>query len=192
MASKAGSKPGKKQGAENSPSLSEPTQDSSSAPTETATVSSVQTKTVQQTKEPRHMTEDTTGIMEYSSDLNDAEAPPPLPAGEYPAEIVKAEIRLSQKGNNYLALMFRVNPESYPADFVDGNPEGETLSYNRLVIQDTPQGRYRMRRFLEAVGAKLGRSIDPNELMGLTATVGIVHGKWEGEDRAEIAKVTVA
>ena len=128
-------------------------------------------------------------IMEFSSDIGDAEAPPPLPAGEYPAQIVKAEIKDSQKGNKYLALMFRVEPESYPADFQDGNPDGETFSYNRLVLADTAQGRYRIRKFAESVGAPVGRTVDPNDYMGLTATVGVVHGKWEGEVRAEIAKV---
>lgn len=136
---------------------------------------------------------ETTSLMEFSSDLNTAEAPDPIPVGEYPATIVKAEIKLSkEKGNRYLALTFRIEPEAYPADFVDGNPEGETLSYNRLVLQDTPQGRYRARKFNESVGAPNGTRIDPNDYMGLTATVGIVHDTWEGEKRAQIAKVLAA
>lgn len=144
-------------------------------------------------KERKHMSDnEPTSLMEFSSDLSEAEAPPPLPVGEYPASIVKAEIKDSAKGNKYLALVFRIEPESYPADFIDGNPEGESLNYNRVVLQDTPQGRYRMRKFLESVGGTLSTRVDPNDLMGLTATVGIVHGKWEGETRAEIAKVLAA
>lgn len=145
-------------------------------------------------KEAKHMSgsSEPTSLMEFSSDLSEAEAPPPLPVGEYPATIVKAEIKDSQKGNKYLALMFRIEPESYPADFIDGNPEGETLAYNRLVLQDTPQGRYRARKFNESVGAPNSTRIDPNEYMGLTATVGIVHDTWEGEKRAQIAKVLAA
>ena len=135
------------------------------------------------------MSEDQVSLFEYSSDIADAEAPPPLPVGEYPATIVKAEIKDSAKGNKYLALMFRIDPESYPADFQEGNPEGETLSYNRIVLVDSPQGRYRMRKFMESVGARMGASVDPNDFMDLTATVAISHGKWEGETRAEISKV---
>ena len=133
-----------------------------------------------------------TSLMEYSSDLNEAEAPPPLPAGEYPAEIVKAEIKDSAKGNKYLAIQFKIDPDNFPADFEEGNPDGEILSYNRVMVEDTPRGRYRMKTFLNSVGGKLGRALDPNDLMGLTATVGVVHSKWEGEDRAEIAKVLAA
>jgi hypothetical protein len=202
MASKVGSKRGKKTAVESLPSLSEAdkalnslyhklnnrskTQDSE-LPTETA-----KTQRQASTAQDKTKMSDVISIMEFSSDLNDAEAPPPLPAGEYPASIVKAEIKLSGKGNNYLALMFRIDPESYPADFQDGNPDGETLTYNRVALQDTPQGRYRVRKFMESVGATLGRTVDPNELMGLTATVGVTHGSWEGETRAEIAKVIAA
>lgn len=164
------------------------TQDSDHA---TETVKQDSVKTTHTIKDQKHMSE-TGSIMDFSEDLATAEAPPPLPAGEYPASIVKAEIKDSAKGNKYLALMFRIEPESYPADFQDGNPEGETLAYNRVVLMDTPQGRYRARKFCESVGYTLSRQIDPNELMGLTATVGVVMGKWEGEDRAEIAKVIAA
>jgi len=135
---------------------------------------------------------DATSIMEFSADLATAEAPPPLPVGEYAATIVKAEIKDSAKGNRYLALMFRIDPESYPADFVDGNLDGETLPYNRCTLIDNATGRHRVRKFLEAIGASLGTSVDPNELMGLTAVVGVSHGKWEGEVRAEISKVIAA
>lgn len=166
------------------------TQDSVVAPTETTVKQGALLKPVI-TKEQK-MSEDTTSIMEFSSSLADAEAPPPLPVGEYPARIVKAEIKDSKAGNKYLALLFRVEPESYPADFEDGNPEGENFGYNRVVLQDTPQGRYRLRRFNEAVGAPNTSRIDPNDYMDLTATVGIVHGKWEGETRAECAKVLPA
>ena len=133
-----------------------------------------------------------TSIMEFSEDLATVEAPPPLPAGEYPARVVKCEIKDSAKGNRYLAVLFRIDPDDYPADFQDGNPEGETLSFNRVQLIDTPQGRWRVRKFLEAMGAIPSRRLDPNDLMDLTATVGVVHGSWEGDVRSEIAKVVSA
>ena len=133
-------------------------------------------------------------VMEFAEDLNNQEAPPPLPAQEYPAEIVSAAFKVSaNSGNTYLALNFKISADHYPADFEGGNPEGETLGYNRLVVlPETPGRRYAIRKFLESVGAKVGKSLDPNDLMGLSATVGVTHQDYEGEKRAQIAKVTSA
>ena len=221
MASGLGLKRGRKQAEEKSPSLSDKAaqrrddeedyklgyglqideeqiamikqaQDSA-APTETATTTThgAITKPVN-TKEKTKMSEDTTSIMEFSEDLSTAEAPPPLPVGEYPARIVKSETKVSKAGNKYLALVWLVEPESYPADFEEGNPEGETFQFNRVTLIDTPLGRYRLRRFNEAVGAPNTRHIDPNDYMDLTATITITHSMWEGDMRAECAKVTMA
>jgi len=174
-----------------SPSLSELTQDSEVAPTETATKDGAVIKTVN--VKDKTMSEDTSSIMEFSTSLADAEAPPPIPVGEYPARVVKAEIKVSKSsGNRYLALMLRIEPESYPADFENGNPEGETFSYNRMVLVDAPRERYRLRKFNEALGAPNGSKIDANDYMDLVAMVGVAHGSWEGETRAEIAKVMKA
>lgn len=177
---------------ESSPSPSnveEKTQDSSAVTTETAKAITAQPKPT--ITKVSHMSE-ATSIMEFSEDISTAEAPPPIPAGDYPASIVKAEIKESAKGNKYLALMFKIDPDNYPADFIEGNLDGEQLSYNRVQMSDTPRGRYQLRKFLESIGAPMSRVLDPNELMGLTATVGVKHGTWEGEVRAEIGKVLSA
>jgi len=129
-------------------------------------------------------------IFEFTVDLQEQEAPVPLPPGEYPAEITQAENRVSgNTGNVYCAITFRIAPENYPADYTEGDPDGTTLTYNRLLLADKPRERHRLRKFLESVGAKLGRSFDPNDLIGLHATVVIEHRQFEGEDQAQISRV---
>jgi hypothetical protein len=58
-----------------------------------------------------------------------------------------------------------------------------------LAIDDTPTNRHRWRVFMEKCGGPLGRSIDLNALVGLTCTVEIAHQEFEGEQRAQIARV---
>src|SRR5215472_7154218 len=106
-------------------------------------------------------------ILEFSIDLTEATAPPPLPVGQYKAEIIGAEQRTSQtSGNQYANIQFRIHASEYPADFTEGDPDGMTLSYNRLLMQDTPMARWRWRKFLEAIGGRLSRSIDLTDLIG--------------------------
>lgn len=130
-------------------------------------------------------------IMEFSKDVSQQDAPEPLPAGDYPAEITDAQIKPSANtGRNYLALTFMISPNDYPADFTEGDADGTRLSYNRLTMEDTPRARYRLRQFCEAVGARVPTtSFDPSDLLGLRAQVNIIHDKYEGEVRAQIAKV---
>lgn len=129
-------------------------------------------------------------IIEYSQDLATAEQPPLLPAGPYPAEIIGASEKVSRtNGNKYLAIVARINAESYPADFVDGDPDGVELQYNFIQLDDTPRNRYNMRRFLERIGAPLTRTVDLNDLIGRTMTVEVVHNEWNDEQRLQIARV---
>jgi hypothetical protein len=129
-------------------------------------------------------------ILTFSEDITNAEAPPPLPVGPYPAEIVGAQRRTSAtSGKDYAQIVMRINAESYPADYTDGDPDGTTLSYNRLQMDDTPQSRWRWRQFMERVGGPMGRSVDLNALVGLTCTVDITHQEYEGEDRAQITRI---
>jgi hypothetical protein len=46
--------------------------------------------------------------------------------------------------------------------------------------------------FLEKCGGPLGRTVDLNALIGLTATVEITHQEYEGEQRAQIARILAA
>ena len=64
-------------------------------------------------------------IIDYSEDLNNATPPIPLPAGPYPAEIIGAAERVSNtSGAKYLNLIVRIPSSAYPADYLDGDPDG--------------------------------------------------------------------
>ena len=128
-------------------------------------------------------------ILAFSEDITNAPPPVPLPVGPYPAEIIGAQKRMSSTGNEYVQIGMRINPEAYPADFTDGDPDGTTLFYNRLLVDDTPANRHRWRVFMEKCGGPLGRNIELGNLIGLTCTVEITHQEYEGEQRAQIARV---
>ena len=129
-------------------------------------------------------------IIRFSQDITNAEAPPPLPIGPYPAEIIGAQRRTSATtGNEYAQVVMRIPANAYPADYTDGDPDGIIMSYNRLVIEDTPMAHHRWRVFMERIGGPLGREIDLNALVGLTCTVEVTHQDYEGEQRAQIARI---
>jgi hypothetical protein len=133
-------------------------------------------------------------IMEFAVDLAEQTEPELLPTGDYPFEIAEATFKDSQNtGNTYLALVMRISPDAYPADFTEGDPDGTTVTYNRLVVKpDKGQNRWRVRKFLEAVGAKLGRTLDPAELIGLTGTLHVEQDEYDGEKRLQVRKVLPA
>jgi hypothetical protein len=131
-------------------------------------------------------------LFEFSKDLNDAEAPKPLPAGPYPAEIIGAQARVSGAGNTYAAITIRIPSSAYPADHTDGDPDGTVLSYNRLLLEDSAQSQFRWKKFLLSIGAPLSRSIDLNTLIGRTCIVEVNHQEYEGEQRAQIARILSA
>ena len=64
------------------------------------------------------------------------------------------------------------------------------LQYNRLSPEDNAKSRYGMRKWCEAIGAKMGKQVDPSEWLGMNCKVGVKHDSWEGEERAQIAGVS--
>jgi hypothetical protein len=138
------------------------------------------------------MSDDQPSIIEFSEDINDAEAPDPLPKGEYPFSIRSAERKKSAKGNEYASVTLFIDPDSYPADYTEGNEDGTLLTYNRLMLSDTPQNRYRIRKLCESIGATMGRKLDLNDWVGLNGVAVIDHETYEGELRAVVKKINPA
>lgn len=130
-------------------------------------------------------------IVEFSSDVSDQEAPKPLPVGDYIGNIRSAEAKTSQNsGKRYAAVQFFVDPEQYPADYTEGDIDGTTLTYNLVSLEDTPRGRYSIKRFCEAIGAAVpGRRLDLSEWVGLDAKLSITHREYEGVQQANIKAV---
>ena len=131
-----------------------------------------------------------TSLMKFSQDITNAEAPPPIPARSYRAEVIGASIRPAQSsGLPYVNLQFRIPAEDYPADYTEGDPDGTILYYNRLQYADTPRGRYLARGLMQKLGGPLGHEIDCNALIGLWANIEVTHQEYEGEQRANIARI---
>ena len=131
-------------------------------------------------------------ILEYSEDVAEADAPVPLPGSEYEAVIKGAMPKLGvASGKKYVAVDFHIGTDQFPADYpVENNPDGATITYRRVSGEDSPRGRFSMRKFCEAVGHKGGKRVDCLEFVGLNAKVKTVITRYEGQDREEIVAVT--
>lgn len=138
------------------------------------------------------MAEELGSIIEYQEDLSKAEAPVPLPTGDYSAVIRQAEQRISQRDTKYGAISFFIDAGQYPADFTEGNPDGMVIVYRRLSFEENPQARYGARRFCEAVGAPMSKKLDLSEWVGLECTVEVTHESYEGVTRSVINRVRQA
>ena len=131
-------------------------------------------------------------VVEFTEDVGEQEAPQPLPAGDYLAQIKAAEVRTSQRDTKYAAVTFHISPEQYPADFTEGDPDGETIVFRRVPLEDTARSRFMLRRFIESIGATPSKRVDVNEWVGLEAMVTVAHEEYEGMPRATITKVSKA
>ena len=121
--------------------------------------------------------------------LKDQKPPEPLPIGKYTGTIKNTEVLESKRGTMYCAVHFHIPAEQYPVDYTDGNPDGTTIVYRRVGLEDTPQSRYGTKRFIEAIGAPLAKKIDVSEWLGMEAALEVEHDVWEGVNRANIARV---
>lgn len=136
--------------------------------------------------------EELPSVIEYDVDISEQEAPPPLPLREYLAQIKGVKRKLSQRNTQYAEVQFYISPNEYPADFTEGDPDGTTLYFRRVSLENKPQARFQLRRFLEAIGAPMSKRIDINEWVGLEAKVKIEHESYEGLTRSVITQVLAA
>lgn len=133
-------------------------------------------------------------IIEYAEDLADQEAPEPLPPGDnYEGQITKAVAKYSNtSGKKYAAVTFMIPIGQYPPDYpAELSPDGISIIYRMVPLEDNPRARFQCKRFVEAVGAKPGKRIDLNDWLGLSARLGIQNEEYEGIMREVITKVQV-
>lgn len=130
-------------------------------------------------------------LIQFSQNIADAEAPPPLPAGEYEGVCVGAVPGLSKSsGNPMLPLTYKIAADQFPADFDAGGADELTFVYNRLTTRDTAQDRFRMKNICLAHGVAMSNNIDANDFVGKRVKLVITIGKdLEGNDRSEIGKI---
>lgn len=140
------------------------------------------------------MDDNQTSILEFSSDISEAEAPDPLPVGDYVATITAAEGKISNNsGKKYVAVSFRIPVEEFPADYdPEQAPDGKTIIYRRVPGEDNAQARYQVRQFCEAVGSPMSKTIDIGEWVTLSAKVSVAHEEYEGTMREVITRVSAA
>ncbi len=135
--------------------------------------------------------QNTNTMMSYSASVADQERPKPLPARQYRAECRAAEFATSAKGKRYAKLSMYIDPTQYPADYVDGNPEGTTLTWGRTSGEDTPTGRYSMKKLHETFGIPVPKTeVDLNQFLGRTVLLTVKHEQYQEEWNANIDKMT--
>ena len=135
------------------------------------------------------MSESLDSIVEFSVDLSKQEQPEPLPVGEYRGVIRDARVRESQRGTRYAEVAFFIDAEQYPADYDDGNPDGMTLMYRRVSLEDNPTARWNTKQFIQRIGAPLSKRVNVTEWIGQDAAIEVPHEPWEGVMRANIQRV---
>ena len=140
----------------------------------------------------KQMSDEIRSLIEYNDDLSNAEAPVPLPTGTYVGEVRGAEVKDSSKGSKYVSVTFHINSDDYPPDYTEGDPDGTILTYNRISPENTTRARFAMKRFCEALGAPMGRTIDLNDWLGKSALLEVTHDTYEGITRAQIKSVKPA
>lgn len=139
-------------------------------------------------------TEELPSMITFSENISDAEAPEPLPVGEYNALIRQAKVHKSNNSGKLMAnVSFTISPEDYPADFDPNNaPDGVTLSFYGAPLEQDRQSRYRLKLFLEAIGAPMSKEIDLNDWLNLNARIRVETEEYEGVVRNRIKSVVRA
>ena len=136
-----------------------------------------------ETKRTNNMVADTgsvDSIITYEDDIDDAEAPPAIPADTYRGQIRNAVKRVSPNtGNEYVDVTFYISTDELPADFPanDFYPDGVLLHYRRVPTADDPTSRWQMKQFLQAIRAPKGSQLDLNDWVdkALEAAITVVH-----------------
>lgn len=146
-------------------------------PKQITTEDVVELKEPESKKETKTMSNDST-ILELDMNLADYDDFEPLPNGGYPGQITKAEMRTSDKGNDYYYITFNIHPDDFPADYsVENAPDGMNLVYARIQKPD-PRNRRSItavKSFMRALGIDLKTSV-------------INPGDWEGRKAKLIIK----
>lgn len=132
-------------------------------------------------------------IVELDMNLDEYEDFEPLPAGGYPFTVTKAEMRTSDKGNDFYYTTLQIHPDDYPPDYDPSNaPDGLNLVHARMQKPDPKNRRSitAVRNFMGAIGlsTKTPR-INPAEWEGKKGKVVIKIGKYNGEPINEIVAI---
>lgn len=131
------------------------------------------------------------GLMTFSTNIADAEAPPQLPPGEYKCICTAAQDKIAaSSGNPMLTLTLQVPRSEFPADFDPGEGVDELTFTLNVVARDIPADRWRLRNVCKAFGVPMSNAIDPNDFAGREARARVRMGQdLEKNPRAEVGSV---
>lgn len=125
-------------------------------------------------------------VYEFGGDLATAEAPPPLPVGEYRATVQGVEAAVSKNSGKPMAVFtYIIAPDQYPADFTEGNPDGEQAKVYVSLVDDA-RNRFRLRKLCEMHGVTPSRTLNLPDFLGTEVIVSITHEEYQGETRARM------
>jgi hypothetical protein len=144
-------------------------------------------------KDKPKMADTQNSIIELDSNLADFDDYVPLPDGPYGAACILAEVRTSDKGNQYFYTNWRIPVSAYPADYEVANaPEGTVVNYSRVQVPSADDRRSitNVKKLMSAMGLSLKTSrIDCSEWVGKTANLVIGHEEYNGEVRNRVIGV---
>lgn len=128
-------------------------------------------------------------LFQFEQDIQDQEAPQPLPVGTYRAVIRNVATAPGKKdpSSHNAEVHFHIGADQYPVDFTEGDPDGTTLRFY-VSMANKAQSRFALKNFLQAIQAPMGREIDVSQWLGLEAMVKIEHEEYEGRMMARIAR----
>lgn len=131
-------------------------------------------------------------VYEYSDNIADAAPPSPLPAGDYRASVKAIEAKNSKASGKPMAVLsYHVSPDQYPADYTEGNPDGETMMFYRP-LEDTPKNRFLLRKFCEMHGVSASKRINLPDFIGQEVIIKVEHEDYQGSPQARATPIRAA
>ena len=127
-------------------------------------------------------------VIEFDEDLNNVEAPKPLPAGMYDSTIQSVEPVMSKNGKMMAKVTYMISADQYPADYTDGNPNGTILT-QYIMLEKDPRSKFALKNYCQKIGAPLSNRVDLTTWIGLAAKLEVANEMYEGQPQARISKV---
>lgn len=128
-------------------------------------------------------------LLSFSININDAEPPKALPAGEYPITCISAKKGVSKStGNPKIELMYEIARADFPPTFDPGEGVESIKLTHHVTTRDIPDDWWRLKKVTQAFGVAVSSAgVDINEFVGRNARLRTkVEKDQEGNDRASI------
>jgi hypothetical protein len=122
--------------------------------------------------------EDSSGFdFEYSTSIDEATPPEPLPEREYIGEIVEARKGTSNfSGHPQIVCVIVVPTDEFPVDYaVDNAPDGMRLVWYSPDVDDGRRGRWQMRVICQKLGIPLTNRFRLDDFVGKKVRVELGH-----------------